>query len=295
MRAFILGGTGSIGAPIVNELIARGHEVTALSRSEISDKKLSAAGATPLRGDLLNPALWITEAVAHDAIIQVAATFDDDMGEVDARVVNAIIEAAARTDHRPRLLYTGGCWLYGATGDTVATEDHPFNPIPAFDWMVVNSGERLLNCPDLCTTILHPAMVYDPNGGVFDHMLNAALEDRPLEIWGDTDVRWPIVEAFDLARAYCDLLVRPDLTGHFNVSAEDGVCIKNIVNSFKAAYDNAHAPFNRHVDDLIKEHGSWAVGPTLDQQMSSAKLRAATGWSPEVTDYRISGVFRHKR
>src|SRR5437016_5034036 len=35
-----------------------------------------------------------------------------------------------------RLIYTGGCWLFGATGDELATEETPFRPLPAFAWMV---------------------------------------------------------------------------------------------------------------------------------------------------------------
>jgi len=158
----------------------------------------------------------------------------------------------------------------------------------------VNSTERLLACDSLSTVVIHPAMVYDPQGGVFDHMLEAALSNQPLEIWGDPNVRWPLVDASDLARAYCDLLSRPDLTGHFNVSAENGVKVIDIVNSFKTAYSNTHDPVIRHVDDLVKEHGGWAIGPTLDQQMSSEKLRRLISWEPKITDFRSSDVFRQR-
>jgi len=49
VRVFILGGTGVIGAPIVRELINRGHDVRALARSDISAAKLRQFGATRLR------------------------------------------------------------------------------------------------------------------------------------------------------------------------------------------------------------------------------------------------------
>ena len=60
LRVFILGGTGSIGSPIVRELIERGHEVWALARSEASASKLREGGATVMAGDIAAPERWTT-------------------------------------------------------------------------------------------------------------------------------------------------------------------------------------------------------------------------------------------
>ena len=290
MRVFILGGTGSIGTAILQELIARSHSVIALSRSEASDAKIEKLGATKCRGDLRKPANWIKIAIDCDAIVQVATTFGEDMGDVDKHVIDALIEASTRIAQKPRFLYTGGCWLYGETKNEVATEDRLFNPLPAFKWMVEN-GNRLLNCQTLSTAIIHPAMVYHAEGGVFELFLLAARENAPIEIWGNKKTRWPIIERSDLARAYCDLLVRPDLKGHFNAVSEEGVCVEAIARKFAAHYENKHKIIILNVDELVQEHGSWAKGPTLDQKMSSKKLRDATGWEPTITDYQSSEIF----
>ncbi len=290
MRVFILGGTGSIGTALLEELRARSHSVVALSRSEASDRKIRQAGAQPFRGDLREPDSWVDEALGHEAVIQAAATFGDDMGDVDGNAVAALIEGSARLTEKCRMLYTGGCWLYGETGDIIATEDLPFNPLPAFGWMVEH-GKKLLACPALSTAVIHPAMVYHDEGGVFERFLSAARQHRPIEIWGGADTRWPIIERSDLARAYCELLTRPDLTGHFNAVSQEGVCVGDIAARFAGVYGNTHEMRILTVEDLVREHGAWAKGPTLDQQMSSGKLRNATGWQPIVTDYRSSGVF----
>ncbi|MEN9061865.1 NAD(P)H-binding protein [Ponticoccus litoralis] len=123
MQVFILGGTGTIGTAVVGELVSRNHQVFALSRSERSDELLLSAGATPVRGDLSEPDGWVNAAVSSGAIIQAAATFGEDMGDVDAKAMKAVMQAAETRRDTTRLVYTGGCWLYGETGDEIATED----------------------------------------------------------------------------------------------------------------------------------------------------------------------------
>jgi uncharacterized protein YbjT (DUF2867 family) len=52
MHVFVTGGTGHAGSYIIPELIAAGHEVTGLARSDTAAATLSAQGATVRRGDL---------------------------------------------------------------------------------------------------------------------------------------------------------------------------------------------------------------------------------------------------
>lgn len=54
--AFVTGGSGFIGGRLVTRLVADGHAVRALARSERSADAVAALGAEPVRGDLDDPA-----------------------------------------------------------------------------------------------------------------------------------------------------------------------------------------------------------------------------------------------
>src|SRR3954466_1452763 len=72
MHVFVTGGPGHSGSYIIPELIAAGHEVTGLARSDTAAAALSALGAKVRRGDLqdLDGA---QQAAAHaDGLVHVA-------------------------------------------------------------------------------------------------------------------------------------------------------------------------------------------------------------------------------
>ncbi len=199
--------------------------------------------------------------------------------------MKALMRASNSQTEPTRLIYTGGCWLYGETGDEIATEDRQFDPLPSFAWMVTRA-EMLLKAPNLRTAIIHPAMVYDTrDGGVFYRFLSAAKANQPIEVWGSQETRWPLIESGDLARVYCDLAERQDLVGFFNAVAEEGVTVDQITLTVSKAYGSPQKLAVRSAEDIVQEHGVWAKGPTLDQQMSSQKLQAATDWTPRSVDF----------
>src|SRR5690349_21757285 len=95
MHVFITGGTGLIGSAVVAELLAHGHTVTGLARSDASAKALDAAGATALRGGLAD--LDAVRAGARQAQGVIHLAFANDFSGPDALTQAVAEETAALT------------------------------------------------------------------------------------------------------------------------------------------------------------------------------------------------------
>src|SRR5205085_2553842 len=111
------GGTGSIGAPVVRALVGRGHHVIALARSNSSATKAASLGANPLGGDIAAAERWLPALPTLDAVVHLACDFGSDMVDVDRRLLDGLLPHLAAQPNQATFIYTGGCWLFGATGD----------------------------------------------------------------------------------------------------------------------------------------------------------------------------------
>ena len=283
MRVFVLGATGRVGSAITDELLSHDYSVLALARSDEAERSLNGKGVEVVLGELRDPTPW--QAVIHDvdAIIHVAATFGDDMGDVDRRVVRALIDEGEKAIKSIRFIFTGGCWLYGGTGDAVATEKSPFNPMLCFAWMVEN-GKAIMAADCFDSIIIHPAMVYSRDGGVVSRFIESTRKAGRVEVWGSLNIRWPVVHQKDLAVAYRLALEHGKAGEHYNVAAQEGVVVADIVDAIGQRFGVTAEPFVRDVSDVVAEHGDWAAGPALDQQMSGDWAAQELGWHPTVTD-----------
>ena len=279
MRVLLLGATGTIGSAVLDELLQHGYSVLALARSDTSAQKIIDKGADVIMGNLKSPQHWSESIQSVDAIIHLAATFCDDMAEIDRRVIDELIKQSHQLNHPIRFIYTGGVWLYGETGNTPATERSSLNPIASFEWMLPH-GQRLLNTPYFNTSIIHPGIVYEQDGGVLAGFIPV---EEHIEVWGSLDTRWPVVHTKDLASAYRLVLEQGTSGSAYNVCSEQGVRVGDIAMARAKKFNLTKPPRVLAKKDVLLEQGDWALGPMLDQCMSAEKIRNELGWHPAYT------------
>ena len=114
MKIFVTGASGWIGAAVVPELLAAGHQVVGLARTDAAAQRLAAAGAEVHRGDLVDAASLAVAAAESDGVIHLAFQHDVAFGAgdfasaaaVDRRAVEAMSAVLAGSD-RPFVLASG--------------------------------------------------------------------------------------------------------------------------------------------------------------------------------------------
>ena len=206
------------------------------------------------------------------------------MGTTDRRLLDVLLPTLAAQRDPPRLIYTGGCWLFGATGDELATEETPFRPLPAFAWMVPQL-RRVLTATGLDGIVIHPAMVYARDGGVFHRLARDAKTGETVSVVESEAVRWPLVHNEDLASLYALALESAPAGSSYIGAAIEGLPIGRIARAFARHFGTGKIePQIVPVDAIAAELGEWARGYALDQRLSGAKARRELGWRPKHLD-----------
>jgi nucleoside-diphosphate-sugar epimerase len=251
--------------------------------------KLGKLGATPIAGDIALPEPWVGKLRAGklpqpDALIHAACDFNTEMAAIDRHLLDTLLPTLGAQPNRPRLIYTGGGWLFGATGNAIATEATPLCPLPAFAWMVPQS-RRVLAAPDIESIVIHPAMVYAADGGVFDRFAREAIECGAIRVVESEAVRWPLVHSADLANLYALALERAPAGSSYIGSAIEGFSVGRIARAFAMRFGTRiQQPQIISADAVAAEFGEWARGYALDQRLSGAKAQRELGWRPRHLD-----------
>jgi nucleoside-diphosphate-sugar epimerase len=136
MRVFLAGAGGAIGRPLLPRLIAAGHEVTGLSRSEERAAEIRTAGAEALVCDVFDAealALGVA-AVSPEVVVHEMTSLPDriDLRKPDYGPNNRIrregtrnLLAAARAAGARRMVAQSVAFVYAPTGGWVKDERAP--------------------------------------------------------------------------------------------------------------------------------------------------------------------------
>ncbi len=281
MRVFVTGASGWIGSAAVDELMAAGHEITGLARSDASAAALAAKGVTVMRGDLDDLGSLRAGATTADAVLHLANKHDWS----DPAASNAAERSAVQTlgdvlagSDRPFLLAAG---VAGLTSGRPATEADP-SPFHGPDSPRGGAENLALELVDRGVRTV--SLRFAPTvHGMGDHGFIAAIaqiaRDKGISGYpGDGQNRWAAVHRSDAARLVVLGLDRAPAGSRLHAVAEEGIPTREIAEAIGAALRLPVGP----VDPKdMPDHFGWIGGFFgMDLTATSGRTRDLLGWTP---------------
>lgn len=295
MHVFVTGGTGHSGPYIISDLIAAGHEVTALARSEKAAAAVSALGAKARLGSLDDLDGLKEAAAASDGVIHVAHRQDllpvggiNAVADAELQIMLAYGEALAGTG-KP-LVSSGSI---GSPGwerlGRSATEEDP--PLPGGDpykhtlrvrniveTTVIGLAEKGVRS----SVVRIPEIMHSTtdNAGFLTLLIGLAKEKGIVGYPGDGANRWAAVHTRDLATVFRLALEKGAPGKSWHAVADESIPYREIAEAIGSRLKLPAMSIPADVLMLPGYFGFLANLVTLDTPASNAITRQTLGWTP---------------
>jgi nucleoside-diphosphate-sugar epimerase len=312
MRVFVAGATGAIGKQLVPRLVAAGHEVHGMTRSESKQPMLYELGAVPVVADALDPD-QVAQAVARarpDVIIHQLTA----IGVIDPRHFDRdfALTNSLRTEGTDHLLSAGqamgvrrfvaqsnGAFPYARTGGAVKVEDDPLDPTPVREWRAMVAAIRHLEEAVLGVNwtegiVLRYGAFYGPGTSLAPGEEQFELvRKRKFPLVGDGGGVWSFIHVADAAEATV-AAIEHGSRGVYNVVDDDPAPIGEWLPAL-AQLLGAKQPMR--VPRFIGRLFAGEVVPMMMTELrgaSNAKAKLELGWRPAHPSWR-QGFVAHDR
>ncbi|CAN5126373.1 SDR family oxidoreductase [soil metagenome] len=279
MRIFVTGATGWVGSAVVDELIAAGHQVSGLARSDDKAAALAATGAAVIRGtlddlDLLRGAAGAADAVIHTAFNHDFSKFAENARQ-DQRAIELLGDVLQGSD-RPLIVTSGVALL--APGRVATEMDVPPSD-PSYPRRSEATARALLERGVRATTVRLAPSVHGLGDHGFIPILIAMARATGVSAYiGEGLNRWPGVHRLDAGRLYRLALEGGAAEPAYHATADEGV-------AFKAIAEVIGRRLGIPAEARDREHFGWfADFASADMPASSARTQSQLGWTPTGPD-----------
>jgi nucleoside-diphosphate-sugar epimerase len=280
MRVFLTGATGFIGSHIVPELLAAGHDVLGMTRSEQGAEALRAAGVAVHRGELEDPGSIRAGAAGADAVIHTA--FDHDFSrfvencEKDRRVIGALADELKGSD-RP-LIITSGVGM-GEQGGGAPAVETAFNVKHANPRIASEQAGNAALEAGVDVRVVRLPQVHDTGKqGLISPFIGISRQKGVAAYVGAGLNRWSAAHVGDVAKLYALVLDKGRRGERYHAVAEEGVTARTIAEVVGAGLG---VPVKSISPEDARDHFGWfALFAGLDLPASSELTRQRLGWAP---------------
>jgi nucleoside-diphosphate-sugar epimerase len=292
MNIFVAGATGVIGRRVVPLLVADGHSVTALARSDDKARSLERAGARASRVSVFDPAPLGDALEGHEAVVNLATHIpalsraalpgvwkenDRIRSEGAANLVDGALAAGASVYVQESVTF-----LYQDADDQWITEESPLEPAPYVRSTLASQThtERFAAAGGQ-GILLRFAMFYASDAGHTRDFLRWARRGFSLEP-GHPGSYKSMIQADDAAVAVVAVLRAP--SGIYNV-ADDEPLTRSEHDEVLAGVVG-RASLRGTFDKVSRLGGNKVEMLRRSQRISNEKIRSVTSWRPTYRSAR---------
>ncbi len=280
MRVFVTGSTGFIGTELVKELIAAGHQVRGLTRSDAGVEQLEAAGVEVHRGDLEDLDSLRSGATGMDAVVHLAFNHDfSKFAQNAADEINAIEALGSVMEPGKLLVVTSGVGLTSGAPGHLRTESDPAVDLPSIPRRPEKAARAIAE-KGVHVAIVRLPQVHDTRKQGLVTWLTQMAREKGVSVYvGEGTNRWSAAPLKDVARLY---YLAVEKTGQgvtvYNAVQEEGVSAREIAETIGKGLN---VPVVSIAPEKTGEHFGWfAHFAALDMPASSEWTRKTLGWEP---------------
>jgi nucleoside-diphosphate-sugar epimerase len=294
MRVFVTGAAGFIGTEITRELIAAGHQVTGLARSDANVATLEQLGAKVLRGSLqdldsLKRGARDADAVIHLAFIHDFTKFAEN-GAIDKAAIEAMGDELAGSD-KP-FIVTSGTGLVAA--GVVVTEEMRRASGAHVPRVSEQAGLAYASRGVRAMAIRLPQVHGAPGkAGLISYLVELARQKGAAAYVGEGTERWAAAHRSDVARLYRLALEQGRADAIYHAVGEEGVPMRQVIDVIGRALDVPVLSIGK--EQAGEYYGPLAMFAGLDMPASSALTQQWLGWTPDgiglIADIGQPGYF----
>ena len=281
MRVFVTGATGFIGTPVVRELIAAGHQVIGLCRSDDKAAALAAAGAEVYRGSIADPDSLKEGASRSDGVIHLA--FNHDFSRFvqnceDDRAVIAALGSVLAGSARP-LIVTSGTGLANTVPGQPAREDNAITGTDMHPRAASEEAVAKIAADGVNVSVVRLPQVHDTvRQGLITPLIAMYREKGACAYIGGGLNRWPAAYVLDVARLYRLAFEKAEPNAKYHAVDEEGVSMRDIA---EAIGRRLKLPVKSIAAEEAPAFFGWlARFAGHDVPASSAQTRRKLGWEP---------------
>jgi UDP-glucose 4-epimerase len=291
-RALVTGGAGFIGSHVVEELVARGAEVTVADNMSTGQLDNLDSVANRIRLEVLDFATNdidpLLEAGTFDTIVHAAgsahiqASIDNPLRDLNDNIVSTerLLDAVRRVSPQSSVVNISSAAVYGEGSGVPIKEDEPTRPLSPYGVsklaaeLYVTLYARLFG---LRTCTLRLFSVFGPRlrkQVIWDFMNRLAANPAELVILGDGSERRDLNHVKNVVGAIMLVLERGPMSGDiFNVASRESVSIEEAARSLSEAMG---------INPVLRHTGELRAGNARGWQADTSRIESL-GYIPAIS------------